>query len=209
MLMANWAALTYPAICAAAAVTLAGYRPAWRRGLVAASVGLTLVAGGIVAWQIRHPTLVPPDSEMVRRFQGWKRYAAVARESVARGCAGVGSPPGCDPADPFVYPDTYQVAAQLAYYAGWTRFGPASERPSQLDLWARPPRQGEPVVALGLIPEAKRLFRAGGPSAVVSESIPLRGVVLHEVRVEVFRSFEAEVPRRGTDLPYLKDAYPR
>lgn len=206
---ANWAALTYPAICAAAAATLAGFRPAWRRGLAGASVAVTLVAGGFVAWQIRYPTLVPPDSEMVRRFQGWKRYATAAWEAVQKGCAGIGSPPGCDPVDPFVYPDSYQVAAQLAWHAGWTRFGPASERPSQLDLWAVPPRRGEPVVAVGLIPEAKRLFRASGPSALVSEPLPLRGVVLHDVRVEVFRSFEAEVPRRGTDLPYLKDAYPR
>ncbi len=206
---ANWAALSYPAICAAAAVALAGYRPAWRRGLAVASVAVTLLAGAFVGWQIRYPTLVPTDSEMVKRFQGWRRYAAAARESVARACAGIGAPAGCDPADPFVFPDSYQVAAQLAYYGGWTRFGPASERPSQLDLWARAPRPGEPVVTVGVIPEAKRLFRASGPSAAVSEAIPLRGVLLHEVRVEAFRSFEAEVPRRGTDLPYLKDAYPR
>ncbi|HQR29909.1 MAG TPA: hypothetical protein PLL32_05830, partial [Anaeromyxobacteraceae bacterium] len=175
----------------------------------AASVAVTAAAGVFVGWQIRYPTLVPPDSEMVKRFQGWRRYAAEARESVARACAEIGSPAGCDPADPFVFPDSYQLAAQLAYYGGWTRFGPASERPSQLDLWARPPRPGEPVVTVGVVPEAKRLFRASGPSAVASEPLPLRGGVLHQVRVEAFHSFEAEVPRRGTDLPYLKDAFPR
>ena len=53
-----------------------------------------------------------------------------------------------------------QDAAGLAFYAGWTRFGPAAERPSQLDIWNDEPRPGQAFLTFGIIPQEKRLFVA-------------------------------------------------
>jgi hypothetical protein len=103
----------------------------------------------------------------------------------------------------------YQDAAELAFYAGWTRFGPAAERPSQLDIWDDHPRPGEPFLVLGAIPLEKRLFRAEGPGPRTSFEVLIKGEVLHRGDVEPFWAWHGALPRRVTGLPYWKDALPR
>ncbi len=140
---ANWGALVYPALCGAGAAALLRLRPAWSQGLLAFTVGLGLLFAVGFGLEVRNPTLIPPDSEVMKRFRGWPEFAKRARAAAEQACTSIGSPPGCNPADPFVYPSSYQDAAELAFYAGWTRFGPASQRPVQLDLWdAAPPDRG-------------------------------------------------------------------
>jgi hypothetical protein len=146
---------------------------------------------------------------VVRRFRGWPEYAARARAAAGLACGAVGDPPGCRPADPCVYPSSYQEAAALAFYAGWTRFGPASERPSQLDLWNDEPRPGEAFLTLGVIPEEKRLFRAEGPGPTATAEVRFKGAKLHEIQMSAWKDWQGPLPRRVTDLEYLKDVYPR
>jgi hypothetical protein len=145
----------------------------------------------------------------MKRFRGWPDFAKRAQAAADRACTSIGNPPGCDPENPFVYPSTYQEAAELAFYAGWTRFGPASERPSQLDLWNEHPRPGDPFLAVGTIPEERRLFTASGAGPRTSFEVLMKGQVLHRCYVEPFRAWEGMLPRRATDLHYLKDAFPR
>ena len=206
---ANWAALAYPALCGAGAAALVRIRPAWSQALLAFTVGLGLLAAVGFGLEVRNPTLIRPDSEVMRRFRGWPEFARRARAAAESACASIGSPSGCDPANPFVYPATYQEAAELAFYAGWTRFGPAAERPSQLDLWNEHPLPGEAFLTVGAIPPEKRLFRAEGPGPATSFEVRIQGEILHGASVEPFRAWEGLLPRRGTDLHYLKDAYPR
>ena len=206
---ANWAALVYPALCGAAAAQLVRLRPAWSQGLLAFTVGLGMVFAVGFGLEVRNPTLIPPGSEVVRRFRGWPEYAARARAAAGLACGAVGDPPGCRPADPFVYPSSYQEAAALAFYAGWTRFGPASERPSQLDLWNDEPRPGEAFLTLGVIPEEKRLFRAEGPGPTATAEVRSKGANLHGIQISAWKDWQGPLPRRVTDLEYLKDVYPR
>jgi 4-amino-4-deoxy-L-arabinose transferase-like glycosyltransferase len=206
---ANWGALVYPALCGAGAAALVRVRPAWSQGLLAFTVGLGLLFAVGFGLEVRNPTLIPPDSEVMKRFRGWPEFAKRARTAAEQACASIGSPPGCDPADPFVYPSSYQDAAELAFYAGWTRFGPASQRPSQLDLWDQHPRIGEPFLTVGEIPLGRRLFRAEGVGAPAAFEVLLKGRVLQEGVVVPFRAWEGTLPRRETDLHYLKDALPR
>jgi 4-amino-4-deoxy-L-arabinose transferase-like glycosyltransferase len=212
---ANWAAIAYPALCGAGAAALVRLRPAWSQALLAFTVGLGLLAAVGFGLEVRNPRLVPPDSEAVKRFRGWPEFATRARAAAERGCAsigaasGTGDASGCNPSNPFVFPASYQEAAELAFYAGWTRFGPASERPSQLDLWGDHPLPGEPFLTLGEIPPEKRLFRAEGPGPRTSFEVRLQGEILHQADVEPFRAWEGALPRRVTDLQYLKDAFPR
>ena len=117
-------------------------------------------------------------------------------------------PAGCRPEDPFVYPVSYQDAAELAFYAGWTRFGPAAERPSQLDLWADAPRPGEAVVSLVSEGDGRRLFRADGPGRQEPIEVVLKGTVLHRAGLPAWRSWTGPVPRTVNVFPWLRDAVP-
>ena len=101
---ANWAALAYPALCGAAAVELVRLRPAWSQGLLAFTVGLGMIAAVGFGLEVRNPTLIPADSEVMKRFRGWPEYAAKARVAAGLACGSIGDPPGCRPGDPFVYP---------------------------------------------------------------------------------------------------------
>jgi len=206
---ANWAALVYPALCGAAAVELTRLRPAWSQGLLAFTVGLGMIAGVGFGLEVRNPNLIPPDSEVMKRFRGWPEYAAKARVAAGLACGAVGDPGGCGPDDPFVYTSSYQEAASLAFYAGWTRFGPAAERPSQLDIWDAEPRPGDAFLTVGIIPEEKRLFVADGPGPTATSEVLVKQTVLHQIEVAAWRNWERALPRRGTDLEYLKDVYPR
>ena len=143
---ANWAALVYPALCGAAAAELVRLRPAWSQGLLAFTVGLGMIFAVGFGLEVRNPSLIPPDSEVVKRFRGWPEYAAKARVAAGLACDAVGDPARLPPRRPLRLPlAATRRPAQLAFYAGWTRFGPASERPSQLDLWNQQPRPGEAV----------------------------------------------------------------
>jgi hypothetical protein len=206
---ANWGAAVYPALCGAAAAELVRLRPAWSQGLLAFTVGLGMIAAVGFGLELRNPALIPADSVVVQRFRGWPEYAAKARVAAGLACGSIGDPPGCRAGDPFVYTSSYQEAAALAYYAGWTRFGPAAERPSQLDLWNEEPRPGAAFLVVGDIVQEKRLFAAEGVSPPAISEVRLRGKLLHPIEVSAWRSWEGRLPRRTTDLEYLKDVLPR
>jgi 4-amino-4-deoxy-L-arabinose transferase-like glycosyltransferase len=206
---ANWGAAVYPALCGAAAAELVRLRPAWSQGLLAFTAGLGMVAAVGFGLEVRNPGLIPADSVGVQRFRGWPEHAAKVRVAAGLACGAIGDPPGCRPDDPFVYPSTYQEAAELAFYAGWTRFGPAAERPSQLDLWNDVPRPGDAFLVVGGIPEEKRLFRADGPGPSATSEVRMKGKLLHPIEVSAWKSWQGRLPRRATDLQYLKDVHPR
>jgi len=200
---ANWGALAYPGLAGAAAAALVAARPRAGRALLGASVGLGLLAAAVFAYEVRRPTFAPVDSPLVERFRGWKEYAREARAAVDRACAGLGSPAGCSGADPFVFPGgSYQEAAELAYYAGWRRLGPAQGRPSQLDLWDERPGPGAPFVVLasGEIPPPPWLFRAEGQGRPEAFEVRLQGQILHAGRVVPFARYLGGVPRRARGL---------
>jgi 4-amino-4-deoxy-L-arabinose transferase-like glycosyltransferase len=202
---ANWAALAYPALSGAAAAMLVRLRPAWAKGLLSFSVALGMVAAVAFGLEVRNPRLIPGDSEAVKRFRGWPEFAAQAKDAVRASCASIGTPPGCTPDDPFVYPSSYQDAAELAFYAGWTRFGPAAERPSQLDLWGDLPRPGEPFVALVDGVDERRLFRGAGEGKPVEVTVELAGTPIHQARLTAWREWLAPEPRRVNAIHWLKD----
>jgi hypothetical protein len=198
---ANWVALVVPALCGAAAVALVRMRQAWSQALLAFTVGLGMLAAVGFGLEVRNPTLIPLDSEVLKRFRGWPEFARRARAAAGSACTAIGNPSGCDPANPFVFPVNYQEAAELAFYGGWTRFGPAAERPSQFDIWDDHPSPGEPFLALGTIPPERRLFRAGDPGPRTSFEVRFRGEVLQRSEMEPFRAWQGAFPRRATGLP--------
>lgn len=198
---ANWLALVVPGLCGAAAVLLVHIRTAWSQGLLAFTVGLGMLAAVGFGLEVRNPTLIPLDSEVLKRFRGWPEFAKRAHAAAGSAFTSIGNPPGCDPANPFVFPLNYQEAAELAFYAGWTRFGPAAERPSQLDIWDDRPDPGEPFLVLGTIPPERRLFQAGAPGPRTSFEVRLKGEVLQRSDMEPFRAWQGALPRRAAGLP--------
>ncbi|HVP68613.1 MAG TPA: glycosyltransferase family 39 protein [Anaeromyxobacteraceae bacterium] len=195
---ANWGALVYPALAGAAAAALASLGRGLRRALVGFSLATGAAAALLFGLEVRNPALVSPDTPFVERFRGWREYGERAREAAARACAGIGSPPGCDGADPFVFAPSYQEAAALAYYAGWRRFGPTPSRPSQFDLWFDPPPAGSPVVQTAGGPP--RLFAAGAAGPPASFQVLLKGRVIHRGEVQAFLDYRGQVRRSGGDL---------
>jgi hypothetical protein len=143
----GWPALVYPGLCALGAAFLArrGPRLAW--GLAGVQVALASVALLGFAVEMRHPHLLA-GTVLVTRFRSGRELGQGMLQAASESCRAIGDPPGCDSA-PFVYPSSYQYAGHVAYYAGWTRLGPAEERPSQLDLWDDRPRHGEPFLYAG------------------------------------------------------------
>lgn len=195
---ANWGALAFPGLAAAAGAGLARLRPALARGLVTASVALGVAASGLYAFEVRHPRLIPPTAPAVERFRGQADFGRQARAAAASACASIGNPAGCDPADPFVFTSTYQVASQLAFYAGWRRFGPAQSRPSQLDLWRDRPPEGSAFLYVGPagpLAEPIRVFRAEGEGRPVTFQVRVEGVVVRTGGVTPFASFLGPRPR--------------
>jgi hypothetical protein len=161
-------------------------------------VALGVAATSLYAFEVRHPRLIPPTAPAVERFRGQADFAHQARAAAARACASIGNPAGCDPADPFVFASTYQVASQLAFYAGWRRFGPAQSRPSQLDLWRdRPPERSAflYVGPAGPLAEPIRVFRAEGEGRPVTFQVQVEGVVVRTGGVTPFASFLGLRPR--------------
>jgi len=195
---ANWAALVFPGLSAAAGAGLARLRPGLARGLVAASVWLGVALAGFYAAEGRQPRLIPPVAPVVERFRGRAEFGREARAAAARACAALGNPEGCDPADPFVFTSTYQYASQLAFYAGWRHFGPVQGRPSQFDLWADLPPQGSAFLYVGPggpSPEPLRVFRAEGEGEPVAFEVRVGGEVVRTGGVTPFARFLGLRPR--------------
>ena len=136
---ANWPALVYPGLCAAAGAFAAALGARAARVVVGVSVALGLVLAIGYAVELRVPRLLRPSSSSIERFHGWRRAVAEARRVM-------GEPP------PFVAPSNYQVAAELAYYGNLRRFGPTFARRSQFNIWNDAPAAGERVVVVGLQP---------------------------------------------------------
>jgi 4-amino-4-deoxy-L-arabinose transferase-like glycosyltransferase len=195
---ANWGALAFPGLSAAAAAGLARLRPRLARGLVAASVALGVGVAGAYAAEVRHPRLIPPVAPAVERFRGQAEFARQARAAAARACAAMGNPAGCDPSDPLVFTSTYHVASQLAFYAGWRRLGPVHGRPSQLDLWSDVPPHGSAFLFVGPggpPPEPLRVFRAEGEGEPVTFEVRVEGEVVRTGGVTPFARFLGLRPR--------------
>ena len=191
---ANWPALAYPALAAAAAAWLVRRRPATRQALVGASAALSLALLAVFAAEQRRPRLLA-GTAAIERFHGWKDTAAAARRLAASACAIA----RCDPAQPFLVTANYQYAGELAFYGGFRRFGPAAERASQLDLWGDRPRPGEPVLFVGfdgVPPDLARRIGAEGEGATGRAVVSYRGTPLRQVTVTPFARYAGGVARR-------------
>lgn len=191
---ANWTDLAYPGLCAAAAVVLC--RLPAGRALVAVSVALGLALQIVFGLEARSPRLVAPDSPAVERFHGWREFAARAREAAAEACAGIGNPPGCDARDPFVFPQDYQYASELAFYAGWRRIGPAENRPTQLDVWNDRPSEGSGFLQVGHAgSDPGRIALGEGQGRTLTFEVRLGDVKLRDGSVTPFSRFLGLRPR--------------
>jgi hypothetical protein len=185
---ANWPAIAYPALAAAAASLLVRVRAG--PVLVWGSVGLAVVIAVFFGVEQRNPRLLAGTSAYVR-FHGWRELCEKIRADLEATCARPDA--RCDPADPFIYPSTYRYVGELAYYGGWRRFGPAHGRISHLDVWADAPRRDETFFHVadarwGLPVFASRVTaeRAGESSTVVVQD---GAHVLREAIVTPFRAF--------------------
>ncbi len=190
---ANWPAMAYPALCAAAAVWLARARPLLARALVGASAVLAVSCLAVFGVEQRHPRLLA-GTAAVARFHGWRSMAAEARALARGACAQV----GCDPAQPFLVCANYQYAAELAYYGGFRRLGPAIERASQLDLWAERPAPHEPLLFIGFDPPHDGhlgVLKAEGEQATERQPIAYQGERLRDLSVTPFARYAGDAPR--------------
>jgi hypothetical protein len=134
---ANWPAFLDPALCAAAAAALSAFPPKLRQALSVAASAAAVAAVIVLGLELRHPRFVPATNVEVARFHGGAILADAVRSRV-------------NGTNPFFFTNDYQDAGELAFYGGYSRFGPCLERPSQLDVWGDQPGPGEPFVYLGL-----------------------------------------------------------
>jgi 4-amino-4-deoxy-L-arabinose transferase-like glycosyltransferase len=111
---ANWPAAAWLSAC----VGLAGTRPRW--ALAAALVNTVGVLA--VAVHLLVPVLRFERDVLLARTHGWQVLATLAREDAA-----------------VVYTPSYQLASQVAYFSGKPTDTAGGARPSQYDLWPRPP----------------------------------------------------------------------
>jgi hypothetical protein len=184
--------MVYPALAAAAGLWLARLRPAPARALAGASAAVTALALALFGVEQRHPRLLA-GTIAVERFHGWEAMAAEARVLLREACAEV----GCDPAQPYLVPGSYQYAAQLAYYGGYRRLGPAVSRPSQLDVWDDRPDPGEPVVFAGQgapDPNGLRIVRVQGEGSSGQRRITYGGQRLRDLVVKPYARSAGAVP---------------
>lgn len=190
---ANWPAMIYPALCSAAALALCRWRPRLSRALVWASVALAVAALAVFGAEQRRPRLLA-GTAAIGRFHGWKLMAAEARALAREACGEV----GCQAEQPFLVCATYQYAAELAYYGGFRRFGPAVERPSQLDVWGGRPTAHEPLVFVGVerpVDGEFRLLRADGQRETAQRTIVYHGEPLRQLAVTPFSRYAGDIPR--------------
>jgi 4-amino-4-deoxy-L-arabinose transferase-like glycosyltransferase len=194
----NWAVHLHPGLAALAAAWLAR-RPA-RLGASLAGAQLALGAAALLlfAVELRRPRLLA-GSVAVARFHAGRGLGQKARAAASEACQAAGSAAGCEHGA-FVYPSSYQHAGHLAYYAGWTRFGPADERPSQLDLWDLRPGAGEPFYFVGQFEGPGPRFRAGvrasGEGPTTSFEVTFAGQVTRTGTVTRFSRYEGGQVRR-------------
>ncbi|GEJ58719.1 ArnT family glycosyltransferase [Anaeromyxobacter diazotrophicus] len=191
---ANWPALVYPALAAAAGAALAPARPLARGALVGGSVALGVALLALFGAEQAHPQLLA-GTPAVERFHGWRALADEARRLAAGPCAALGCPEG----QPFLFTTNYQYAAELAFYGGFRRLGPAVERRSQLDLWDDRPAPGEPFLYVGLdgvSPAFRAAFGGAGEQPTQRASIALAGVHLRDLTVTPFARFGGEALER-------------
>jgi hypothetical protein len=195
---ANWPELAYPGLAALAGAWLARRSTRLGFGLAGAqaALGTALLLG--FAAEMRAPRLLA-GSVTVSRFHAGRGLGEKARAAARESCRALGDPPGCT-RDPFVYPSSYQYAGHYAFYAGWTRMGPAEERPSQLDLWGDAPHPGEPFLYAGQSSEPGERFLGGvrlsGPGPTVRFEVTFRGKVTREGLVKAYSRFEGGQVRR-------------
>lgn len=185
---ANWPAQVYPGLAALAGAALAGRSARTGWGLAGAQAALGAAALLLFAVELRAPRLLR-GSVLVARFHAGRGLGQKARAAAAETCRALGDPKGCADGG-FVYPSSYQYAGHLAYYAGWTRMGPAEERASQLDLWDDRPRRGEPFLHAGQ-------DEGPGERLVTTVHAAGRGPT---ARFRV--TFAGEVVRTGTVTPF-------
>src|SRR5262249_14455787 len=136
---ANWPVLVYPGLCAAAGafVAVLGQSAARLVGGASVALGAALALGDAV--ELRIPRVFAVNADPVQRFPGGRDPAAGARRLA-------GEPV------PFVLASNYQIAAELAYYGGFRRFGATFRRRSQFDLWGAAPPHGERLVMVSTMP---------------------------------------------------------
>jgi hypothetical protein len=149
---ANWPALAYPALAAAAGAALARFSRRTAGALAWGSLALMLAILFAFGVEQRSPRLLA-GTPAIERFHGWRALGGAARRAAEARCQEV----ACDARDPFVFPGSYQYAGELAFYGGFRRLGPAVERESQLDLWGDRPRPGEGFLFIGQDPQGSAL----------------------------------------------------
>ncbi len=191
---ANWPALVYPALAAAASAWAVRLRPGTARALVAVSAGLAVALLGGFALEQRHPRWLA-GTAAIERFHGWRALADDARTLAAQACRDA----GCDASRPFLVTANYQYAAELAYYGGFRRLGPAVERPTQLDVWGARPAIGEPFLFVGfdgVTGDFRRTIGAGGEGPTLRATVSYRGVRLRSLTVTPFAHYAGDLARR-------------
>jgi 4-amino-4-deoxy-L-arabinose transferase-like glycosyltransferase len=175
----NWPALLYPGLCAAAGAALCAIGPRWRTRLVVGSVAFGCALAAVTASELRHPRWLAPSRPPLKRILGGRDLAAKVRQTVG------------DRTDVFVIASRYQLAACLAFYGGWHRFGPTYGRPSQLDIWNERPSPGEPVVVVAYERVDPAITSALGLVGKTTDTVVVvewRGHPLYNVGVAKFAS---------------------
>ena len=183
---ANWPAFLNPALCAAAGAALASLRAPTRAAIALPATALATAALLVTAIELRHPSVISPRNVNVARFhQGSALTAAVSAHLDGR---------------PFLFPFDYQDAGELAFYGGYTRLGPAFERPSQLDLWGDLPAPGEPFAFLGFDgtnPAIRARYRDTPEGETQRFELRFAGETVRRVSLTRFASFLGLGPRLG------------
>lgn len=188
---ANWPAFLDPALCAAAAAKLSAGGSQTGRGqrrALALTSALTLAVILGAALELHHPRAALADSIEIVRFHQGRALADAVRLRL--------KDLQLEPEPPFVTTD-YQDAAELAYYGGFTRLGPALEHPSQLDLWDDLPGAGEAFAYVGTTPPGAALARhylSDRPDLGVRFELTYEGASLRQVVLARLRDFRGHTP---------------
>jgi 4-amino-4-deoxy-L-arabinose transferase-like glycosyltransferase len=183
----NWAAHAYPGLAAAAGVMLTRMRPARMGGFAFASLTLGLALALVFALEERHPFFIDPRSPALERFHGWKELGEKAKAATG------------EVKDPFIACTSYRYAGELAFYSGFRRFGPATERISQLDVWSDRPRDGEPFFFVGVSgPDAAfaAMWPGAEPGPAIDISPVFAGVKVRGATVSAIPAFRGLATRQ-------------